>query len=230
MSQNVAKRLPSSGSAIIGKLRDHRADIIALQEVTLGQVDGWATLLSTAGYENVVRGAGYGRKGGALLASRMQIAPIQLHSSIIAGPRVAAGIVDGIGVASVYFPAGNAEETWSSFYDDLMLNQTTRHFILIGDFQMAVAEIEISSGKFQRWSRDPSYVLLQAMLTHWRDAFRATHGADHLAFSHRHNSGALWLNDHALVPPHIDIVRCEIDWSSISEGLSDHACLVLDVA
>jgi exonuclease III len=229
VSQNVAKRLPKSGHAIVRNLLNYEADVVALQEITIGQVDGWCSLLSSAGYGNVVRASGYSRAGGVLLASRAPISPAQLHSSDSAGQRVAAGLVGEIGVASVYFPAGNGAVTWSAFYDDLVLNPAVRDFILIGDYQMVVEEIEISSGTFRRWKSDPSFTLMQGMLRHWRDAFRTVHGSHHVAYSHRHNSGALWLNDHAFVPPSIEILGCEIDWSPVDEGLSDHGALLLEI-
>ena len=213
----------------MAKFVGHHADVVALQEITVGQVDGWCTLLSTAGYDNVVRGVGYGATGGALLASRLPISAVQLHRSAEAGPRVAAGVVGGIAVASVYFPTGTGTNGWSSLYDNLMLNPITPEFILIGDFQMVVAENEISSGTFPRWRRDPSFVAMQGMLRHWRDAFRTVHGAERIAYSRRHNSGAHWLNDHAFVPPALHISDCDIDWSPIEEGLSDHAMLSLDI-
>ena len=227
--QNVAKRLPKSGAALVAKLKGLDADVIALQEVTLNQVEGWCSLLSNAGYNNVVRGIGYAARGGALLASRRPILPVQLHTSIAAGRRVAAGSVGGMGVASVYFPTGGGTNGWSSLYDDLMLNPTTQDFILIGDFQMAVSEVEISSGTFARWRRDRSFLSMQNMLLHWRDAFRTVHGAERIAYSHRHNSGARWLNDHAFVPPSLQILNCEIDWSPIDDSLSDHATLFVDI-
>ena len=213
----------------MAKFVQHEADVVALQEITVGQVDGWCTLLSTAGYDNVVRGVGYSATGGALLASRLPVSGVQLHRSAEAGPRVAAGVVGGISVASVYFPTGSGTNGWSSLYDDLMLNPMTPEFILIGDFQMVVAENEISSGTFPRWRHDPAFVAMQDMLGHWKDAFRSVHGADRIAYSHRHNSGAQWLNDHALVPSAVQVLDCNIDWSPIEEALSDHATLLLDV-
>jgi exonuclease III len=111
-----------------------------------------------------------------------------------------------------------------------MHNPMTLDFVLIGDFQIVVAEIEISSGTFARWRHDQSFVAMQEMLRHWRDAFRAVHGTERIAYSHRHNSGALWLNDHAFVPPDVQIQGCEIDWSPIDAGLSDHATLILDIS
>lgn len=229
VSQNVAKRLRSSGHLLVAKFRARGADVVALQEVTRSQVEGWCALLADAGYPHVVRGVGYGTKGGALLASRFAISPVTLHSAEHAGPRVAAGTVDGIPIASVYFPTGNGENDWSSLFDDLMHNPATRNFVLIGDFQMVVAELEISSGTFARWRRDTSFVAMQSMLEWWKDAFRAVHGPDHVAYSHLHNSGARWLNDHAFIPPTVDVMSCEIDWSPIDESLSDHATLVVDV-
>ena len=110
-----------------------------------------------------------------------------------------------------------------------MLNPATRNFVLIGDFQMAVCEVEISSGTFSRWRHDASYMAVQDMLHHWHDAFRTVHGPDRIAYSHRHNSGALWLNDHALVPSSVKVLGCEIDSSPIDDGLSDHAALVVDL-
>ena len=68
-----------------------------------------------------------------------------------------------------------------------------------------------------------------ALFRHWRDAFRTVHGVHRIAYSHRHNSGARWLNDHAFVPPNVQILGCDIDWSPIDESLSDHATLLLEV-
>lgn len=132
-------------------------------------------------------------------------------------------------IASVYFPTGSGATGWSSLYDDLMLNPSTRDFVLIGDFQMAVAEIEISSGTFPRWRNAPSFVAMQRMLEHWRDAFRTANGPHHVAYSHRHNSGARWLNDHAFVPSGVRVIDCQIDWTPIESGLSDHAALIVDI-
>ena len=169
-SQNVAKRLNSSGRQLIAKVAEHNVDIVALQEITSAQADGWCALLAAEGYPHIVRGVGYGSKGGALLAARLPISPTTLHTGELAGPRVAAGVVEGLPIASVYFPTGSGLTGWSALYDDLMLHSEIRRFVLVGDFQMAVSELEISSGTFPRWRRDPAYVAMAGRLSDgaWR--------------------------------------------------------------
>lgn len=49
VSQNTAKRLKSFGIPLVKQLVDHGPDVIALQEITEAQADGWSELLGRVG-------------------------------------------------------------------------------------------------------------------------------------------------------------------------------------
>lgn len=227
VSQNVAKRFRKSGPSLIARLVELRPDVVALQEVTSSQVDGWCEALAAVGLSSFVTSREHSRTGGALLASRLPLHPLELVQAKEFEPRVAAGVVSGLKLASVYFP--NGTEGWSAFYADLLKHPLVGEFVLVGDFQMAVQENEITSGTFAKWSRHASYRSMQDMLQHWRDAFRAVHGPERVHHSFLHTSGARWMNDHAFVPPAVEILDCDVDWTPIDLGLSDHGTLVLDL-
>ncbi len=229
VSQNTAKRVRTA-DVLTRHICGHDPDVIALQEITLAQLSRWRELLEAHGYRHCITAQNHGRTGGALLASRLPIAFRDLHTDASLAPRIAAGTIDGFNLASVYFPVGRYSPRWSDFYADITRKIEIHEFILVGDFQMVVQETEISSGTFRRWKRDISFLTMQQMLQHWRDAFRSIHGPGKIAFSHQHISGARWLIDHAFVPPTLEILGCEIDWQPIEAGLSDHAALIVDLA
>ncbi|AGK62053.1 Exodeoxyribonuclease III [Archaeoglobus sulfaticallidus PM70-1] len=233
---------------VIPWIREHKPDILCLQETKVADKNFPESEFHRIGYHVVFSGS-KGRNGVAIVSKKE---PEEFDSGLDGNDRdrLLRAVIDGITVINIYAPQGQSLDSpmfrykldWYKRFKNYLENlNLSNHILICGDFNVAPEEIDVHNPKRLKnhvcFHEDVRKAFKEILSLGFVDIFRKHHPDDrqYTFFDYRVRNavekGLGWRVDHILATESLAerSVDCYIDMNSrLREKPSDHTVLVAD--